>query len=408
MTLSYIQKAALLKKVSARDQYLQSMQGIVEAGRLEKRKLSVDENSEMDRLEQKIKSLDDELEKHGVTEEGLKAAIEDREKRYQATLDPEAAKKAKTETRSVVPSEVRSYKKGERIGNGSDDVTIGDIILAHTTGRFRSENVRQLLTTNSGGVTISSEVFGSFIDLLRDQSFLGEFTVYNMDSKTLTIPKVTGDVVPHFKLEADPINLSSPIFEGAVLSSKFLYCLTEISLEMLESSAIDIGAAVNSILSKSMMASIQQYALTGDAAGYIGIVNDPDINTIEGDISYATIGQAIQEVQSVNGLVNSLLINPVDMMGLRLLTEAGGQFINPPSFLEDVDIIPTNSIAQGQALVGDLSTVAMGILSTNGLQLDISKDAGFNRGVVNVRARFSGDIILTDPRQLTLVRPVIV
>jgi HK97 family phage major capsid protein len=407
MTLSTVQKAALLRKCQKRDEQLQEMENIIQESKKEKRSLTDAENQKLDKLEREIQQLDDELQKYGTTAEQLEQQIEDREQRYQSAMTKSGEpKKAAVEVRSVNPLEVRSFKKGERIGKGSNNVTLGDIIVAHATGKFRNEEVRQLLTTNSGGVTISDEVYAEFIDLMRNQSFLGEFTTYPMTSKTLTIPRVNGDVVPAFKLESDPIPLSVPLFVGATLNARFLYCLTEISLELLESSTIDIGNAVNDIMARSMMASIQNYALAGAVNGYTGILNDPAINTVTGDVSYATIGAAIQEVQAVNGAATSLVINPTDMMGLRLLTETGGSFINPPSFMDDLNIITTNSIAAGQALVGDLSTVAMGILSQNGLQLDMSKDAGFERGMVNVRARFSGDVILTDPNKLTLISAV--
>lgn len=407
MSLSTVQKAALLKKAHQREIYLSEMNEILQECKKSNRSLSTEEETTFSDLEKKVQAVDSELEKHNTSLEELIDQMDDLEKRFKATTKPEKKEK-KVEKRSVNPEEVRSYKKGESFGNGSNQVTIGDIIVAHTTGRFRSPEVRDLITTNSGGVTISSEVFAGFIDLLRDQSFINEFTVYNMTSKTLTVPRVTGDVLPHFKLESAEITPSNPVFTGVTLESKFLYCLTEISLELLESSTIDIGAAVNEIMIKSMMSSIQKYALTGDVNGFTGILNDPAINTINNTVSYASIGAGIQAVQAVNGVANSLVINPTDSMNLQLLTDgAGGQFITPPSFLDNMNIIVTNAIDEGQALVGDLSTVGMGILSQNGVQLDISKDAGFTRGVVHVRTRFSGDVVLQDPKQLALIGAVV-
>jgi HK97 family phage major capsid protein len=407
MVLYIGQRMQLLKRAQQREQHINEMQEILAATKKENRAFTDDENKKFETLEQKVQSIDAELEKHNTNLEDLVNDMEERNAKLEAIKNPEAAKKKKTETRSAIPSEVRSYKKGEPMGNGSNNITMGDIIVAHTTGKFRTPEIRQLLTTNSGGVTISEEVYAGFIDLLRANSFLGEFTNYKMDSKTLTIPRVFGDVAPNFKLESAEIPLSSPVFTGATLEAKYLYCLTEISLELLESSTIDIGAAVNEIMSKSMMASIQRFALTGAANGFSGIVNDTDINKIDATVSYASIGAGIQAVQSVNGEPNSLVVNPTDWMGLQLLTDgAGGQFISPPNFLEDINVIVTNSIDAGQALVGNLSTIGMGINSAGGLQLDVNSAPGFTRGVVHIRARFSGDVVLTDPKQLTLIDAV--
>ena len=406
MVLYVGQKAALIKKGLQREEHLNEMQTILQTCKKEVRSLNEEENKRFETLETKVENIDKEFEKHGANLEDLMEQMEDRERRHKESMKPQK-KTDKVEKRSINPEEVRSYKKGELLGNGSNQVTIGDIIVAATTGRFRSPEVRDLVTTNSGGVTINPEIFAGFIDLLRNQSFINEFTVYNMDSKSLIIPRVTGDVVPHFKVESAEITPSSPVFEGVTLESKYLYCLTEISLELLESSAIDIGSAVNDIMIRSMMSSIQKYALTGDVNGFAGILNDNAINKVGTGVSYATIGQGIQAVQAVNGIADSLVINPTDSMNLRLLTETGGQFITPPSFLDNMNIIVTNAIDEGQALVGNLSTIAMGINSQNGVQLDISKDAGFTRGVVHVRTRFSGDVVLSDPKQLALIGTVV-
>jgi HK97 family phage major capsid protein len=408
MVLYIGQKMQLLKRAHQREQHINEMQNILSAAKKENRAFTDDETKKFEGLEQKVQGIDAELEKNNTSLEELMTDMEERTAKIEAIQDPEAAKKKKTETRSIIPSEVRSYKKGERMGNGSNNITMGDIIVAHTTGKFRTPEIRQLLTTNSGGVTINEEVYAGFIDLLRANSFLGEFTNYKMDSKTLTIPRVFGDVAPNFKLESAEIPLSSPVFTGATLEAKYLYCLTEISLELLESSSIDIGAAVNEIMSKSMMTSIQRFALAGSAPnGFAGIINDTDINKIDAAVSYASIGAGIQAVQSVNGEATSLVINPTDWMGLQLLTDGGGgQFIEPPKFLEDVNLIVTNSIDAGQALVGNLSTIGMGINSAGGLQLDVNAAPGFTRGVVHIRARFSGDVVLTDPKQLALIDAV--
>ena len=405
MTLKQLVYGKLIRMNQEREEHLKNMQTVLNRCQQENRSFTEEEQTTFDDLEQKISKIDKEFEKQDVTVEDVKARLDDLKERAQKSMNHQEKKTGNVKTRSINPLEVRSYKKGEQMGNGSNEVTIGDIIVGHTTGKYRSPEVRQLTTTQSGGVTISSEVFAGFIDKLRENSFIDQFTIYNMDSKTLTIPRLGSDVYPQFHIEAEEINKQNPIFEGVMLESKYLYCLTEISLELLESSAIDIGSAVNEIMLKAMMRAIQSYAVYGDVGGFTGILNDPDIRKIGTDVSYASIGEAIQTIQyQENGNPTSLVINPKDLMGLQMLTDgAGGQFITPPPYFDDLNIIVTGSMNPGQALLGDLSTVAMGVSSQNGIQLDISKDVGFSRGVVMVRSRFSGDIVLTQPRQLALV-----
>lgn len=412
MPLSIVQKAALLRKVSAREQQLQEMQQIIDKGRQEKRSLTTEENTKLETLERQIQALDDELSKNGTTAEQLEADIESREMRYQQTKQQDGKQQKKIEVRSHKPEEVRSYRgKEQRMGNGNTNVTIGDLVYSYVTGKFRNEEVRAALSTTSGGLAIPQEVADNFIDLARETSFLSEVTTYKMDSKTLTVPRVVGDILPSFKAENELITESNPVFTGVVLEAKPLYALSSISLELLESSSLDVGMAVTNIMTNAMVSAMQAFLIQGGGTlGYTGIMNDPNINTITAAaIDYASIGAAYRAAMSNFSRPNGLIINVDDVMNMELLTATDGQFITPPRFMDNLTPYPVvNNVPAGTALLGDLSSIAMGVLSEGGLQLEIDRSGdAFKRGQIAIRARINADFALTNPKLMSMIFPTV-
>jgi HK97 family phage major capsid protein len=410
MGLSIVQKATLLRKVSERDNLLHEMQEIVNKGKTEKRQLTAQENSKLESLEKQIQSLDDELSKHGTTQEELEGALDMHQRKFDQTKQEGKKKESKIEVRSHKPEEVRAYRgKEQRMGNGNTNVTIGDLVYSYVTGKFRNDEVRAALSTTSGGLAIPQEVADNFIDMAREISFLSEVTTYKMDSKTLTVPRVTGDILPVFKAENELITESNPLFTGVLLEAKPLYALSSISLELLESSSLDIGLAVTNIMRNSMVAAMQAFMIQGgDPLGYAGIMNDPAINKITAaNVDYASIGAAYKAAMTNFSRPNGLIVNVEDVMDMELLTATDGQFVQAPRFMDYVTPYPVvNNVPAGTALVGDLSAIAMGILSEGGLQLEVDRSGeAFKRGQIAIRARINADFALTNPKLMSMISP---
>jgi len=406
------QKMMLLKKAHQREQYINEMQEILSNAKKENRAFTEDENTKFTTLEKHIKNIDEELQKNNTSLEDLTEQMQERDRKLEAIKNPSASDKKKDVTmlkrNAENPLEVRGYRGKERVGKHNTDVTIGDLVYSHITGKFRNAEVRQAMNTTSGGIIVPTEVYENFIDLMRDTNFLTEATIYPMNSKKLVIPKVVSDILPTFKVENDLIVESAPVFDGVSLEAKPLYAMTSISLELIEGSGLDIGMAVTTIIASAMAQAVQTFMLHGgDVNGYEGILNDPDINKIQGvtAIDYASIGQGVKAVRNNRGVVNGLVLNSNDSTDIELLTDTTGQFIQPPKFMQELNVFNvTGAIEENDALVGDLSSIAWGILSEGGLQIDIDKSGdAFNRGQVKVRARINSDFALTNPKLLSFV-----
>ena len=232
--LKQLRLQKLINERLGSEKHLKEMLEMIETIEDEKRSFTPEENKRFSSLEKKIEQIDSDFEKEGVTFDEAVEQLEDIKTRAKQAGSLSNSNEYKSlKRRSENPfGEVRGYRGKERIGNHDTGVTIGDLVYSHVTGKFRSDEVRQAMNTTGSGILVPTEVYSNFIDLLRDNSFLGETTIYPMTSKALVIPTVVSDILPTFKAENDLIVESSPVFGGVTLEAKPMYAMTSISLRI--------------------------------------------------------------------------------------------------------------------------------------------------------------------------------
>jgi len=373
-----------------RNNLITEMEGLIQKAKKETRSLDNKEANRFDQIKKQVTTIDEQLK----------------------SFAPNGEMRSVKGGRTNSPLEVRGYSKNERIGNGLQDVTLGDLIYSHVTGRYRNDEVRASLSTTSGGLSVPTEVYQDFIDALRNQSFLGELMLYPMNSQTLLIPRVTEDIEPEFKLENELATETDPAFTSVTLQAKPLYAMTSISLELIESSNLDVGNVISRIMLGAMQNAMQNFMIFGAPNGYDGILNDVGINKVTGatPVTYVNIGAGVQAIRGANGQPNAVIAGSDTLMGLELATATDGQFIIPPQFYQDLNKFALNGTGLGgDVVVADLSAIAWGILSEGGLQIEIDKSGeAFSRGQVKIRARFNGDFKITNPKLVAHVDATIV
>ena len=228
-----------------------------------------------------------------------------------------------------------------------------------------------------------------------------------MATQTLLIPRVTEDIEPEFKLENELAKETDPAFTSVTLQAKPLYAMTSISLELIESSNLDVGNVISRIMVGAMQNAMQNFMMFGAVNGYEGMLNDVGINTVAGatPVSYVNIGAGVQAIKGNNGQPNAVISDSDTLMALELATATDGQFIIPPQFYNELDKYALNGVGlNGGVVVADLSAIAWGILSEGGLQIEIDKSGeAFQRGQAKIRARFNGDFKLTNPKLVSHV-----
>lgn len=101
-----------------------------------------------------------------------------------------------------------------------------------------------------------------------------------------------------------------------------------------------------------------------------------------------------------------VLISPLFLYARGCLGQTGAR--------EPFPTMPKNGeslgggVDEGEGVVANLQSIAWGILSEGGLQIDIDKSGkAFQRGQIKIRARINSDFALTNPKLISHIRPTV-
>ncbi|MFA7270888.1 MAG: phage major capsid protein [Sterolibacterium sp.] len=167
----------------------------------------------------------------------------------------------------------------------------------------------------SGGYTVQGALASEWIDALRANMVLsraGARTV-PMDSKSLTLAKVTGDPTVTWHAENADLAAADPTFGAVTLNAKTVLCLVKLSLELSQDSA-NIEQILASVLTSALSHEIDQAGLVGkttDAAiSPAGIMNAAGRNKV------TSIGAPTSWDYLVDGMYELMLDNvPAERIG---------------------------------------------------------------------------------------------
>lgn len=302
------------------------------------------------------------------------------------------------------PQEVRAYRPGEKMGSDDVKTTLGGLIRAYVTGQGTEEEKR-MLTANAGGgnFLVPHKIMSNFLDLARNNSFLfANATTVNMgNSQTVSIPRVVNDPTVHFKKPGADIIASDPTFEEFRLDAKYMYGLVEVPLELIKT-GIGVEEKLNYLLATALNKTLEDAALNGMADGFAGIFNDADIvkDTIA-DVSYAEIKKGVKAIATNNHQATDIVLSTNNQLDIETATATDNQYITPPSFYTQLKKHATNALNDDEILVGDLSSIYVGILQN--ATVDVSTQFGFGRGTVAIRIMWYGDVAVAEPKQLALL-----
>lgn len=368
------------------------------------------------KFKEEVKSSMEELEKKEAeqgteeTETEQKKKLDPNKEQEQNTIEKDEEEMTKqTEQRGMdllggnaqgEKVEIRAYGRNERMASDNSNVTAGGLIRTFVTGEGSDAEKRALTTAGNGSVLVPKAIVNKLIDRARDKSFLMKnATVVDMlNNKTVTVPKVLNDPTIAPKLEGAQIAVSEPTFGEVELTSKYYYGLVEIPLELLKT-GLGVEEKVNDLLAKALVEKLEADALNGSTNGFQGIYNDA--NVVKADITeptYKEIAKGYKAIAANNGNVKDLVISTNNELDVETQTDVNGQFVQAPEFYKNLNKEVTNAIGDDKMLIGDLSQIYLGLLQ--GMQLQISTDYGFDRGVVGVRILWYGDVKLAEPKHV--------
>lgn len=384
---------------------------------------SRDWNQKMDR----VRELSEEIESRQVERERRRAELGDGDS---GGNGPRAGRPVPG--RSEGPSgkrwrnpktdeEIRAYRPDERMADpDADGLSIGRYIVGLATGNWSGAEEERALATESdpsGGYLIPEPLSSRVIDLARAGSSVmaaGVQTV-EMDSKTLSLTRVSSDPTPSWHRENATVATSEPGFEQVELDAKTLAVTVPISVEATEDSA-NLPDVVERTLRQALGLELDRAILRGsepDTADAnlepVGIRWTDNVqltsNSSSGLSNWDPISQDIQAVREQDGEPTALIWHPTLAGQAERLKATDDQPLQPPASVADITKIRSTQIPtdltgsndETELYVGDYRGVLVGMRTQTRIEATREGGDAFDKLQVRVRAYLRADAVLEHP-----------
>jgi HK97 family phage major capsid protein len=336
--------------------------------------------------------------------------------------------------------EVRALLLGESIrsavhedlpdGIHPEELSFGRFLRGAATGNWKHAEAEKRALGNSsdvgGGYLVPAILSSDVIDLARNNSvcFKAGALTLPMDSATLSIAKLTQDILPAWKIENQPGAFADAQFGSVKLQARTLMALASISVELLED-APNCEQLLETSLGKVLALEIDRAALRGDssASSPLGVKNAQGVTVTnlatnglafsQANVAqiYPAFAAGILTIMNKNGLPNAVIYAPRTAMELDQLVDTIGDTLGIPPSFQALEKYVTNStpinLAHGSsnvasdAILGDFSQMIVGVRTA--LTVEISREAGssagsaFTNAQVWIRALLRADVVLAHP-----------
>jgi HK97 family phage major capsid protein len=264
---------------------------------------------------------------------------------------------------------------------------------------------------------------GDVIDLARNNSVClkaGAITL-PMDSATLSIAKLTADILPSWKQENAPGAFTDNQFGSVKLQARTLMALATMSVELFED-APNVEELIETTLAKVLALEIDRAALRGDgsASSPVGVRNAQGVTvtnlatnglTLTPTNAYPTFSNGILNILNKNGNPNAVVYAPRTAIELDQLVDTIGDTLGIPPSFQALKKYITNStpinlthgaaVTASDAILGDFSQMIIGMRTD--LQIEITRLGGgasgsaFQNLSVWIRAYLRADVVLAHP-----------
>ena len=258
---------------------------------------------------------------------------------------------------------------------------------------------------NGGGYLVATDnLAGSFIDLLRNRSVLGQLgaTMLSGLKGNITIPKLTAGATAYWlSSETTAITESNQTIGQLAMSPKNVGAYTEISRQLMLQSSPSADMLVMGDLAKVLALGIDLAGLEGSGSSGqpSGISVTSGIGSFTGtSLDYAALLNAQADVAAANALTPGCAYVTTPTVASLLAARTRFSSTNTPLWdgnLLDANVVgyrgmTTNAVTAATAIFGDFSQVIIGEWGT--LELALNPYASFTAGIVGVRAFQSVDI----------------
>jgi HK97 family phage major capsid protein len=227
--------------------------------------------------------------------------------------------------------------------------------------------------STSGSVLVPAPIAAEVIDKIRVASVtqrLGARTV-PMSNKTLTIPRLTGDPTIAWLAEGAQITAADASMDSVTLTAQRLTGLTLVSQELYEDSdPVAVGTVLRDSFGKAMAVELDRAVLRGSGTPPepkgIRYQTGVSVNTTAAAAAMTVVTERAGVLLAANVEPDRLgvAVNPASYTTIMSATGSDGQFIRPPKFLENIQILPTSALAApatGELYMGAYDEVIVGV-----------------------------------------------
>lgn len=293
-----------------------------------------------------------------------------------------------------------------------DEFTPGAVVRGLVTGQWDGRDGLQRalssLTPAAGGYTVPTELSAVWLDLARAASVCnaaGAITI-PMETQTLRIAGLAGDVVPVFRKELQTIGNSNATFRAVDLRARSIAVITEVTLELLADSPNAATMLEHSMLT-AMGQAMDKALLSGDGDttgsldNPLGILNWAGIGStaaVGTPVDYAPWLAAMGGIATANHIPATIVDTPATAYHLAALpTGITGDKtpLLPPKPYADAAKLQTTGIGDGNSLAGDFTRSGWGLRESVVIEATRLSDDAFNRAQVRVRAMMRYDTFVT-------------
>ncbi len=247
-----------------------------------------------------------------------------------------------------------------------------------------------------GSVLLPTEIVSDVIYEATNKSvLLGNCPLLVMNEGKAIIGKIRENVDLDFKEKFAEGKKTSLGLEGVELEAKTLYAYIEIAEEDLQDLANlnDVirkafAGAIAETLDKNFLYNNANYGVKTGVYPK-GILDNPNIKQITvNSVDYDMVGKACLEISKENGEANVVGLNPIEHYQLQMLKDNSGQYIQAPSFWNNLSKAESNAIKPSEAIVFDRNQIVIGIRQ----EMDIKTDNKLETGTVILRCMFRADV----------------
>ncbi|CCQ15934.1 Major capsid protein HK97 [Rhodococcus sp. AW25M09] len=294
------------------------------------------------------------------------------------------------------------------------NLSLDKLLRGMASGRWEgSEAERALVTTNSTAI-VPTPLGSEVIDLARAQAVVlkAGATVVPMTTKTLRVPRLTGEGAPAFYAEGAQRTAQDLQFDSVTLDAKTFDRLILISKELLEDSNPDIGSVISDAFAAQYAVGIDKFTLFGDGQGAnpLGLVNVPEVPKINHGANGTAVTnwdwliQAQGNVLSENFNPTAHIGSPRTATSLALLKNSQGDYLAPPANLSPglVSSVVPNNVLQGTnsdtsyLITGDFAQLYIGLRSE--FTIKVLSERYADTGQVAFLASSRWDVAVAQPK----------